>query len=91
VKRFKRVQQLLGDLNDLRVLRAAIDDALNGKLKKALPELNRLLEERSGALWQEWRSFAEELLQPAQRHGLLRDLLLESGVAAAVEGPVEAA
>jgi CHAD domain-containing protein len=81
VKRFKRVQQLLGDLNDLRVLRAAIDDALHGKLKKTLPELDRLLEERSLGLWQEWRGFAEELLRPEQRHGLLLDLLLESGVA----------
>ena len=81
VKRFKRVQQLLGDLNDLRVLRAAIEDALEGKLKKTLPELHRLLDERSLSLWQEWRGFATELLQPEQRHGLLRDLLIESGQA----------
>ncbi len=81
VRRLKRVQQLLGDLNDLRVLRAAIDDALDGRLKKTLPELHRLLGERSLALWQEWRGFAEDLLRPEQRHGLLRDLLVESGAA----------
>jgi CHAD domain-containing protein len=77
---FKRVQQILGDLNDLRVLRDAIEDQLPGRLRKNLPHLDALLKQRTAERWSEWRDLAEEVQCPARRHALLQDLLSEAGV-----------
>ena len=68
-------QDLLGELNDLEVLRRAIDDQLPGRLADSLPQLHDLLASRSAECWSRWREQARELQRPHCRHGLLADLL----------------
>lgn len=77
-ERFHAVQDLLGELNDLEVLRRAIDDQLPGGLADTLPELSALVAGRSADCWQRWRELALELQQPSRRRGLLAELLLVS-------------
>ncbi len=74
-ERFKGLQELLGELNDLEVLRQAIDDQLPGRLRQTLPRLHGLLQDHSRSCWQRWRLEAETLQRPSQRHQLLQDLL----------------
>jgi CHAD domain-containing protein len=78
-RRFKGLQELLGELNDLQVLQKAIDDQLPGRLRDSLPRLHDLLQDRSRQCWGHWRSEAQILQQPGRRHRLLQDLLLEQG------------
>lgn len=80
---FHAAQDLLGELNDLEVLRRAIDDQLPGGLADTLPDLAGLVQDRSLACWQRWREQAQDLQQPARRHGLLADLLRVSPATAA--------
>lgn len=75
VRRFQGLQDLLGELNDLEVLRRAIDDQLPGRLEDSLPQLHDLLASRSARCWSRWREQALELQRPHCRHGLLADLL----------------
>jgi len=75
VRRFQGVQDLLGELNDLEVLRRAIDDQLSDRLVDSLPRLHDLLASRSALCWSRWREQARELQHPRCRHGLLADLL----------------
>lgn len=75
VRRFQGLQDLLGELNDLEVLRRAIDDQLPGRLTDSLPQLNDLLANRSADCWSRWREQARELQRPHCRHGLMADLL----------------
>ncbi|MEB3322300.1 MAG: CHAD domain-containing protein [Synechococcaceae cyanobacterium] len=75
--RCRHLQTLLGDLNDLRVLRDVIEDGLSHRLRGALPAMHGLLRERGRRLWQQWREEAEELQRPERRHALLGDLLPE--------------
>lgn len=78
-RRFKGLQELLGELNDLQVLQKAIDDQLPGRLRDSLPRLHGLLQARADTCWGQWRSEAESLQHPLRRHRLLQDLLLEQG------------
>lgn len=80
---FHAVQDLLGELNDLEVLRRAIDDQLPGQLADTLPALSALVQSRSEACWQRWRAQAQELQRPERRHGLLADLLVVTSDTAA--------
>jgi CHAD domain-containing protein len=85
--RFKGLQQLLGDLNDLQVLGRAIEDQLPGSLAAGLPGLHDRLQERTRDCWSEWRQEATALLRPALRHRLLEDLLGEPEAGPPVEEP----
>jgi CHAD domain-containing protein len=76
-RRFKGVQELLGELNDLQVLQKAIDDQLPGRLRDNLPRLHGLLQDRARHCWSQWRLEAETLQHPSSRHLLLLDVLLE--------------
>ncbi|HYP04389.1 MAG TPA: CHAD domain-containing protein [Cyanobium sp.] len=78
-RRFKALQELLGELNDLQVLQKAIDDQLPGRLRDSLPRLHGLLQARADTCWGKWRSEAEILQHPWWRHRVLQDLLLEQG------------
>lgn len=75
VCRFQGLQDLLGELNDLDVLRGAIDDQLPGRLTDSLPRLHDLLASRSALCWSRWREQARELQSPHCRRQLLTDLL----------------
>lgn len=75
--RFKRCQELLGELNDLDVLQQAIDDQLPAGLASSLPRLHDLLRDQAEACWCEWRLEAERLHLPGERRQLLQALWQE--------------
>lgn len=77
-RRFRRFQDLLGELNDLQVLQKAIDDQLPGRLAEGLPQLHDLLQENARGCWRQWRCEAEALQGRCQRHRLLEALLSEA-------------
>ncbi|MFZ0408985.1 MAG: CHAD domain-containing protein [Cyanobium sp.] len=77
--RFRGLQELLGELHDLEVLRQAIDDQLPAGSLADLPALAERLERDSQCCWQRWRLEAMELQRPQRRRQLWRDLLRESG------------
>ncbi len=82
---FRGLQDLLGELHDLEVLRQAIDDQLPIGSLADLPMLAELLEQDAQHCWQRWRLEALELQRPRRRRQLWRDLLWESG--SGVMGP----
>lgn len=73
ISRFRQAQQHLGDLNDLAVLRAAIDDQLNHGLAKEVPDLAALLDGLRQQSWTAWRELAGQLTQ-GDRRQTLREL-----------------
>lgn len=73
VERFRRMQELLGDLNDLQLLQAALDRQLDGRPDQLLPGLCSLLAEQRDQAWQDWRCLVEAQQQAEWRrqvHGL---------------------
>jgi CHAD domain-containing protein len=66
INRLKQGQELLGELNDLAVLRQEIEGQASQRLAKHLPELDRLLERQRLQCWTQWQVLATELV--AQRH-----------------------
>lgn len=78
----RRVQQLLGDLNDLQVLQAAITDQIGGEIAADLPELHALLQQQSQALWHDWQPLAAELASISVRRRLLLDLAADPALCA---------
>ena len=76
---FRGLQDLLGELHDLEVLRQAIDDQLPAGSLADLPRLAALLEQDAQRCWQRWRLEALELQRPRRRRQLWGDLLWESG------------
>ena len=55
----KQMQELLGEINDLQVLKQAIDDQLLGSLAADLPSLQAQLLQREASCWQQWRQLAQ--------------------------------
>lgn len=78
IGRFKLGQELLGEFNDLQVLRRAIEDQLPGRLEDDLPQLDWLLEQHQRHCWDQWRDLVEQLLPWWQRRRLRQALLAGS-------------
>jgi CHAD domain-containing protein len=78
-ERFRHWQDLLGELNDLEVLRQAIETQRGQPLEQGLPQLQALLQASGAQLWQQWRGEAQAQLAPRRRRRLFQDLLIESG------------
>jgi CHAD domain-containing protein len=76
-ERFRDLQDRLGEINDLLVLRKAIDDQLPGRLAESLPVLHSHLDGAAARCWLEWRGEAERLQALPQRRSLLEGLLRE--------------
>jgi CHAD domain-containing protein len=76
--RFRGLQDLLGELHDLEVLRRAIDDQLPAGTLADLPMLAQLLEKDAQRCWQRWGLESVDLQRPQRRRQLWRDLLRES-------------
>lgn len=72
--RFEAVQERLGSLNDLEVLQRALERQLRHGLRRELPGLAALLQQRAEAGWRAWRPEAQAWLEPATRLRLCRDL-----------------
>jgi CHAD domain-containing protein len=66
----RQSQDLLGELNDLQVLRKAIDDQLPAGLVKTLPQLHKLVLLTNARCWDLWREQADALWLPEQRRRL---------------------
>ena len=73
----KRAQELLGDYNDLQVLRQAIDGQLHQGLAEALPSLDRLLETQQNACWLVWRQLAQAISASPSRRSLVQGLVAD--------------
>jgi CHAD domain-containing protein len=67
VGHLRQGQDLLGELNDLQVLRGAIDDQLAAGLEKTLPQLHALLLFTDARCWDLWREQADALWLPGAR------------------------
>jgi CHAD domain-containing protein len=74
IGRYRSVQQLLGDLNDLQVLEAAIADQISADLANDLPVLHSLLQRQVRGIWHDWQPLVAQLNSPASQQQLLLDL-----------------
>lgn len=74
----KRGQSLLGELNDLEVLRRAIDDQLPQGIEAGTPQLDWLLDQHRRQCWRRWRELCLEVTPAAIRRRRLSGLLLQS-------------
>ncbi|MFQ6538155.1 MULTISPECIES: CHAD domain-containing protein [Aphanothece] len=75
INRLKQGQELLGELNDLAVLRQAIESQASQRLARHLPELDKLLDEQRLACWAQWRILAMELVERHERAHLVLGLI----------------
>ena len=75
--RFKQMQELLGELNDLQVLQKAIDDQMPLGLERSLPKLHGLLDQAGRTCWVRWRDLVERHHGVGQRRQLLQALLAD--------------
>jgi CHAD domain-containing protein len=67
IDHLRQGQDLLGELNDLQVLRKAIDDQLAAGLVNTLPQLHALLLFTDARCWDLWREQADALWLPRGR------------------------
>ncbi|MEY4297175.1 MAG: hypothetical protein RLZZ423_354 [Cyanobacteriota bacterium] len=75
IARLRRLQELLGDLNDLQLIEAALHRQLDGPADQLVPGLCSVLAEQRGQCWLLWSEQAEALHRPLGRealHALLR-------------------
>lgn len=78
VQRLRRLQELLGDLNDLQLIDAALHRQLDAAPDQLLPGLCSVMAEIRSRSWQEWQELVAELRTPQQRLAL-HGLALEAG------------
>jgi CHAD domain-containing protein len=74
LERLRRMQDLLGDLNDLQLIESALHHALDAPPDQLVPGLCSVLMEQRGQSWQLWRDQAA-LLQPVAARAALHGLL----------------
>lgn len=77
-QQLKRGQSLLGELNDLEVLRRAINDQLPGTIETSTPQLDWLLDQHRRQCWRRWRELCLEVSPAAARRRRLSALLAQS-------------
>ena len=82
IARLRRLQELLGDLNDLQLIEAALHRQLDGPPDQLVPGLCSLLMEQRGQCWQLWREQAAVLCDP-QGRAALYGLQMSKGAAVA--------
>lgn len=70
VARLRRMQDHLGDLNDLQLIEAALHHQLDSPADQVVPALCSLLMEQRGAAWQRWCEQAAVLRHPQGRSAL---------------------
>ncbi|MGL6133389.1 MAG: CHAD domain-containing protein [Prochlorococcaceae cyanobacterium] len=66
-QQLRRGRDLLAELNDLEVLRKAIDEQLRDGIERTVPQLDWLMEQHHLQCWRQWRDLAATLLAAAQR------------------------
>jgi CHAD domain-containing protein len=75
ISQLKEGQSLLGELNDLSVLRKAIDDQLGSELDDAVPQLGWLLEQHRQHCWNRWIDLSRPITDRRERRRRLAGLL----------------
>jgi CHAD domain-containing protein len=64
----KKIQSVLGDIQDSVVLRDVLQDILAQELVLEMPVFSKLLLDNRYQKWQEWRKLQIKLLNPSNRH-----------------------
>ena len=82
IARLRRMQELLGDLNDLELIEAALHRQLDAPPDQLVPGLCSVLMEQRAQCWQLWREQSDLLRHPRGRAGLHALQLAESGLPA---------
>lgn len=66
----KSAQEVLGELHDLQVLAAVLEERNHRRRKRSAAPLAQALEARLGQCWERWRSLAPTLREPHRRREL---------------------
>lgn len=74
-KEFKQIQEILGKLHDQFVLYQFLEFTLKEDLAKALPSINRQMQQELKILWQNWQPIQKCYLSPEFRHSLYLKLI----------------
>lgn len=72
LEQLRRLQELLGDLNDLQLIAAALERQLDGEPDQLVPGLCSLLTEQRAQAWQQWQEQSQQLRDPGGREALHR-------------------
>ena len=72
VEQLRQLQGVLGDLNDLQLIAAALERQLDGPPDQLVPGLCSLLAEQRSQAWQHWQEQSQQLRDPAGREALHR-------------------
>ena len=76
LERLRHLQELLGDLNDLQLIAAALERQLDGEPDQLVPGLCSLLSEQRAQSWERWQQHSEPL-RSAEGRAALHRLALE--------------
>lgn len=74
IEEFKTIQDILGQLQDQVVLRQFLESALDTDLAKALPTVDRTIQQDQATFWQTWQPLQQQYLSLDFRRSL-RSLL----------------
>lgn len=74
IEEFKRIQDLLGQLQDRVVLRQFLESTLSGDLSEVLPTVNQVMQADQTAFWRSWQPLQQRYLSTDFRQSL-RSLL----------------
>ncbi|MDX2097148.1 MAG: CHAD domain-containing protein [Leptolyngbyaceae cyanobacterium bins.59] len=80
LSQFKQVQEVLGQLQDLAVLKHFLQEALQAPLADKLPTLGDQLRQRQIQLWQAWQPLQQQFLDANYRAELRSHLLLPTAL-----------
>jgi len=72
LEQLRRLQELLGDLNDLQLIAAALERQLDREPDQLVPGLCSLLAEQRSQAWQQWQEQSQPLREPEGRAALHR-------------------
>lgn len=75
VEEFKRIQEVLGDIQDSAVMHEYLDAHLKKPVDELCPQLSQALGEKVGQAWQEWRSLQAKYLNTQFRIELRQRIL----------------
>lgn len=89
-QQLQRGRDLLAELDDLDVLRKAIDEQLRDGIERTVPKLDWLMEQHHLQCWRLWRTLAADLLAAPQRQRRTLQRLAEGQGRSGVVGRLRA-
>lgn len=75
VQNFKKIQEILGELQDRWVLREFLTFEVGGNLTESLPTLAQQLKDECFKLWQDWEPIRQHYFNPEIRQSLRREIM----------------